>query len=1320
MATTFQKNYDRVKKLRGSSSTSTSKTSQEKMQQQISNYKTRLDAAGQEKDTRNPLEKMLGLPEDQNVLFDVLEIMNRPQQALFTGINEAIQGGDFLEGAKSGLTGEEKTSGGDIMRSLGVSDDSVLNLFGKDVSLADILGFGLDIKGDPMNWALFTKTGKLAKGASEAANLADTAGDVAYKASASELLGSGLKNVTKKAAGKVDDWIERGLKGLDESNLNKIRQAADAAGQSIDGIKLASKLDDYQAIKKSVRNFFDYSKALPDNLISKIQGKDNRIRFAEDYAGKFIKNRQEETEAFLNKAIDSGKVVLSDDNTYEQAFKNLSADIQDLIEYNQPRTKTATELLKGAVNYGNDTIKGSAETIAQLNTYLDDVADITKSLSKDGTELTLSLTDKNKTAIRNLLKNEDNLKALDNMNIDRILGYTDDQVQRLEGLKTLYNSDKDFKDLIDNSKNAYSELARVFREATDGQISFQDIADRPWYVRRAVNKDLVGNTYESTAETVGNKQVFSGRKYDSALEANNAIQQEVQDKIGNLEKTKTSLTNQLYDNKKQSLESSINELKGDTGKIAQESKKLELKIDKKDLQATKLEGQIKNLNSQIDTASSQLNKKFVDRLSDVADESVYNKVSSNITSLTDEKTKLQDTLKQLNKKGITDAEKRELTNQVNATTKNIEKLTKQIDIDTAKYSKAVTTEELKQASEISKEIDDVVALKSKLANKQQSYERVVAQKQELQQGYEKYLKNADKKMKKLESELSSLDKANDPILRKQIADVQQQIDYFKEQGMQEYVLSDYFAGIGDFVKNVSAQSRAYNKLNNVLLSSSLTDEGLVKYIDPGTNVNQVQAGFRKISKQDADKLVSKMEAMKGVMPGSEDAIAIFKSQVENSNGIIMDKAAYDLIKSGFSDVNEEALHPIARMLNGFNNFFKKSSTFSPGFHLRNISGNTTNMYLSGVPLKDLPGLYSTSKRILNKDYMGELFDKAAKGALEGAEKADFDLLEQFVSSGFMGKGKSILELGDNVTEAGLSLKGLTKNKFMELFDNITDMSANANEYVDRLNRLSLFKYAQEHPEYLVKNGFQNARDAVAGVLFDPDNLSPFEKNVVKKFIPFYTFTKQNLTFQANNLIKNTSKYSKLYKAFSDVYDQVGEENYSQYQKEGFEVPFLTDEKGNTTFLKTNLPLSDLGEFAADPLRRILSSTSPLIKAPIEMVTGQDIFTGQDRTSNPLDYIMSTSGLGNASKLVKNAQTFLSDDATTQEKLARLLPSVMRYADSDKIANSKMYQELQEYQELVKNLKKQGIDIPTVKELTNSSQSKLRKLQSTRQKRNSYR
>ena len=58
---------------------------------QINNKKVRLASGGVDvnkaTDSRNTVEKFLGLPEDQNVVFDIFELLNRPQQALFGAIN---------------------------------------------------------------------------------------------------------------------------------------------------------------------------------------------------------------------------------------------------------------------------------------------------------------------------------------------------------------------------------------------------------------------------------------------------------------------------------------------------------------------------------------------------------------------------------------------------------------------------------------------------------------------------------------------------------------------------------------------------------------------------------------------------------------------------------------------------------------------------------------------------------------------------------------------------------------------------------------------------------------------------------------------------------------------------------------------------------------------------------------------------------------------------------------------------------------------------------------------------------------------------------
>ena len=112
-------------RVKGSSSNKTSSSSNT-LQDQVNNYKTRLAAAGvdidEETDKRNWLEKALNLEEHQNVLFDALEILGRPQNALFTGISNAQQGGSFLEGLKEGISGEEKTTGRDLLVNAGAKD----------------------------------------------------------------------------------------------------------------------------------------------------------------------------------------------------------------------------------------------------------------------------------------------------------------------------------------------------------------------------------------------------------------------------------------------------------------------------------------------------------------------------------------------------------------------------------------------------------------------------------------------------------------------------------------------------------------------------------------------------------------------------------------------------------------------------------------------------------------------------------------------------------------------------------------------------------------------------------------------------------------------------------------------------------------------------------------------------------------------------------------------------------------------------------------------------------------------------------------------
>ena len=253
-------------------------------------------------------------------------------------------------------------------------------------------------------------------------------------------------------------------------------------------------------------------------------------------------------------------------------------------------------------------------------------------------------------------------------------------------------------------------------------------------------------------------------------------------------------------------------------------------------------------------------------------------------------------------------------------------------------------------------------------------------------------------------------------------------------------------------------------------------------------------------------------------------------------------------------------------------------------------------------------------------------------------------------------------------------------------------------------------------------------------------MDEIEKNVLKKWIPFYTFTKQNLMFQATNLMKNTPKYRNLIKGINSMYNDLDEDSYADYQKESMQIPLpFANDDGDQMFLKTNLPVSDLGEWLSNPLQRLVSSTSPLIKTPYEMVTGINTFTGQPNHytavadfANALGIQMSP-GVEDAAGLAEQILSGLGVDTLTTNNLKKvtniiengagnksgnalwseIFKSILQNTNQEKVQNSKLYEQYEAYQEYVRNLKDQGIDVPEIREINASNKNKLRNLKNKR-------
>ena len=137
-------------------------------------------------------------------------------------------------------------------------------------------------------------------------------------------------------------------------------------------------------------------------------------------------------------------------------------------------------------------------------------------------------------------------------------------------------------------------------------------------------------------------------------------------------------------------------------------------------------------------------------------------------------------------------------------------------------------------------------------------------------------------------------------------------------------------------------------------------------------------------------------------------------------------------------------------------------------------------------------------------------------------------------------------------------------------------------------------------------------------LFDYQNLSNFEKTVARRLIPFYTFTRKNLELQARSLIEVPGRQAMQIKFFNTI----GEVFYGQEPLTDEEQKALPEwiKKGQNIISKRDGKMLEIIQGFGTPIEQpfkalgkneILGSISPILRLPLEQMTGQDLFRGKD-------------------------------------------------------------------------------------------------------------
>lgn len=287
--------------------------------------------------------------------------------------------------------------------------------------------------------------------------------------------------------------------------------------------------------------------------------------------------------------------------------------------------------------------------------------------------------------------------------------------------------------------------------------------------------------------------------------------------------------------------------------------------------------------------------------------------------------------------------------------------------------------------------------------------------------------------------------------------------------------------------------------------------------------------------------------------------------------------------------------------------WKGYATFmNPGFHGRNFLSNIFQLYL-----KDGPQAINPARHIAAENIMKGLEGKLV---LHNGQEIPYDeVMDMMRRYGVYGTGwfGSDIRNAKNISRAiGASTRSRTvgtlinpasqQNVLFQVGKYAGGLVENEARVVGFINDL----IRTGNPAY--------AAQQTKKFLFDYTELTDFEASIMKGIIPFYTWMRKNIALQAEQIIKQPSKYGDVarFKAnLEHAAPEVDERWVPKYFPELYAIrtPWKT-KQGSSLYLNPNLPFQDLNR-VFDP-RDWLSSLHPF-KAVIELATNKNFFTGKE-------------------------------------------------------------------------------------------------------------
>jgi hypothetical protein len=459
--------------------------------------------------------------------------------------------------------------------------------------------------------------------------------------------------------------------------------------------------------------------------------------------------------------------------------------------------------------------------------------------------------------------------------------------------------------------------------------------------------------------------------------------------------------------------------------------------------------------------------------------------------------------------------------------------------------------------------------------------------------------------------------------------------------------------------------------------------------------------------------------------------------VRPSDQFMVDKGTLQLMKRYDYLTSDEGASAFRKFFDGHMKVWKGLQLLSAGYHVRNAFGADFNRHVAGMSLPDISRYDAKAIKDLQV-YDRKIIPKVTAGEkLTDKEQAIYDNVNDYLTSGLrdssryrnefeeFDRGFQLFEekLGkrekENVSGAEKVIGGAKKG-----FEAVTGASFKLGTKVDDVKRYGMYQWAKANPGKYTEQfpGSSNpAALKVKEAMFDYQDLTNFERQFMKRLMPFYTFSRNNIPFQFKHLIMNPMAYSNTAKLINASYEanDIDPQDIPPHLRNSMALG-----TGENQLAKTYLPLTDIGNFG-DPmsaLSQAVSMTTPVAKLPIELATNFDTFRQQEiqkfdgeksdkyfGASPTVAHVLDQIGLRNPEKWAKTGAAAFSDARAGEMQgeesgLSKYMSSLFTDFDPEKVEQQKLWELRDELEGIKKKAEQNGVPIRTIAEIEKGSTS----------------